>query len=87
MRARTGGALGSKRLPKRPAAAVILSRGVRGTPATKADFDVTTGKWKQPDFAHRGWTCVDIDENPDTQVCEMCEVQEIRYVHRMEHPN
>jgi len=37
---------------------------------------------------HRGWICVSVDDlgTPDA-VCEMCETQEIRYVHHMEHPD
>lgn len=44
------------------------------------------GKWVQPGVPHKGWTCVDLDDLgvPDA-VCEMCETQEIRYVHYMQH--
>jgi hypothetical protein len=47
-----------------------------------------TGKWTQAGVPHKGWTCVDIEDlgSPD-HVCEMCEVQPVRYVHSMEHPN
>jgi hypothetical protein len=47
-----------------------------------------TGKWTQPGVPHKGWTCVDIEDlgSPD-HVCEMCEVQDVRYVHIMEHAN
>jgi hypothetical protein len=46
-----------------------------------------TGKWRQPGIPHKGWTCVDIEDAEDEGfICEMCEVQEIRYVHEMEHP-
>lgn len=46
------------------------------------------GKWSEPGVPHRGWTCVDIEDlgAPDA-VCEMCERQEIRYVHYMTHPS
>src|SRR4051794_39614902 len=46
------------------------------------------GKWSQPGVPHRGWSCVDIEDlgAPDL-VCEMCERQEIRSVHHMEHPD
>lgn len=46
------------------------------------------GKWSQVGVPHRGWTCVDIEDlgSPDA-ICEMCERQEIRYVHFMEHPD
>ena len=46
------------------------------------------GKWGQAGVPHKGWTCVDIEDlgSPD-MICEMCERQEIRYVHYMKHPN
>lgn len=48
----------------------------------------TTGKWSQPGIPHRGWTCVDVEDLGEPSVtCEMCESQEIRYVHHMAHPN
>ena len=35
---------------------------------------------------HRGWYCVGVEDLEEpTAVCEMCEHQEIRYVHYMEH--
>jgi hypothetical protein len=48
----------------------------------------STGMWTQPGVPHKGWTCVDIEDvgSPD-HVCEMCEVQDVRYVHVMEHAN
>jgi hypothetical protein len=47
---------------------------------------MTTGKWRQPDVPHRGWTCVDVEDLGEPEaVCEMCEVQEIRFAHHMEH--
>jgi hypothetical protein len=50
------------------------------------------GKWSEPGVPHKGWTCVDVDDNgcePDDEwtICEMCEVVEIRWVHRMTHPD
>lgn len=46
------------------------------------------GKWSEPDVPKKGWSCVDIDDlGEPSQVCEMCETQDIRYVHVMEHPN
>ncbi len=49
---------------------------------------MTTGKWTRPDVPHRGWTCIDVydDGSPPSRICEMCEKQEIRYVHVLEHP-
>lgn len=46
------------------------------------------GKWRAPGVPHKGWTCTSVDDlgAPD-QVCEMCETQDIRYVHHMEHPD
>ena len=45
-----------------------------------------TGKWTQRGVPHKGWTCIDIEDlgSPD-HICEMCEVQDVRYVHVMEH--
>ena len=36
---------------------------------------------------HRGWECLTVEDlgAPD-EICEMCETQEIRYVHVMSHP-
>jgi hypothetical protein len=49
---------------------------------------VATGKWCQPDVPHKGWTCIDIEDlGCPAAICEMCEAQEIRYVHTMEHPD
>ena len=44
-------------------------------------------KWSRPGVPHRGWTCVDVDDlGEPSAICEMCEQQEIRYVHHMQHP-
>lgn len=49
---------------------------------------MSTGKWAQADVPHRGWSCVDaFDLEEPSQTCEMCEVQQIRYVHVLEHPD
>lgn len=46
-----------------------------------------TGKWSQAGVPHTGWTCVDIEDlGEPSATCEMCETQEIRYVHHMTHP-
>ena len=46
------------------------------------------GKWSQPGVPKRGWLCVGVDDLEEpTQVCEMCESMDIRFVHYMEHPN
>ncbi|MCW3477773.1 hypothetical protein [Limobrevibacterium gyesilva] len=47
-----------------------------------------TGKWSQPGVPHKGWTCIDIEDlGEPSATCEMCETQEIRYVHHMQHPH
>lgn len=44
------------------------------------------GKWSQLDVPHKGWFCVDLEDTDDASTtCEMCESQEIRYVHHMKH--
>ncbi len=49
---------------------------------------VSLGKWSDPGIPHKGWTCVDIEDLGDpSAICEMCEHQEIRYVHYMQHPD
>jgi hypothetical protein len=48
----------------------------------------STGKWLDPNIPKRGWFCTGIDDlGKDRMTCEMCEVQRIRWVHYMEHPN
>ena len=45
------------------------------------------GKWQQPGVPHKGWSCdAVIDLGDERMTCEMCESAEIRYVHRMSHP-
>lgn len=47
-----------------------------------------TGKWSQAGIPHKGWTCIDIEDlGQPSAICEMCETQEIRYVHYMSHQN
>lgn len=44
------------------------------------------GKWSHAGVPHKGWTCVDIEDlGAPNLVCEMCESQEIRYIHHMTH--
>jgi hypothetical protein len=53
-----------------------------------ADHVPGTGKWRQAGVPHRGWQCVDIEDLEEpSHVCEMCEVQVVRYVHEMFHPD
>lgn len=46
------------------------------------------GKWSVPGVPHKGWTCIDIEDlgAPDA-ICEMCERQDIRYVHTIQNPD
>ena len=47
-----------------------------------------TGKWRQPGVPHKGWQCLDIEDLEEPcHTCEMCEVQIVRYVHEMWHPD
>ncbi len=47
-----------------------------------------TGKWAEHGVPHKGWTCVDMEDLLEPiEICEMCEAQEIRYVHTMAHPD
>ena len=44
------------------------------------------GKWSDRGVPHKGWNCVGIEDlGEPSQMCEMCESVEIRYVHHMEH--
>ena len=46
------------------------------------------GKWSKQGVPKKGWICIGLEDlgEPATE-CEMCENQEIRYVHQMQHPN
>ncbi len=46
------------------------------------------GKWSQQGVPKKGWACIGFEDlgEPSTQ-CEMCENQDIRYVHQMQHPD
>lgn len=45
------------------------------------------GKWSEAKVPHKGWSCVDIEDlEKQALTCEMCESQNIRYVHHMFHP-
>ena len=44
------------------------------------------GKWSQPNIPHKGWRCVDIEDSGElSSTCQMCESQQIRFIHYMEH--
>jgi hypothetical protein len=46
------------------------------------------GKWSQSGVPKKGWSCIGVEDLGEPEaVCEMCEVQEIRYVHTMTHPD
>ena len=46
-----------------------------------------SGKWDDPNVPKSGWSFDWIEDigEPDF-ICEMCEVQDIRYIHHMTHP-
>lgn len=47
-----------------------------------------SGKWSEPSVPHKGWTCDSVEDlEAPSMTCEMCEAQEIRYVHHMSHPD
>jgi hypothetical protein len=49
---------------------------------------IGTGKWREPNVPHRGWTCINIEDLGEQEhVCEMCEVMLVRFVHTMSHPD
>jgi hypothetical protein len=45
------------------------------------------GKWSNPGVPHKGWEVLDFEDlgRDDTETCQMCEFQTIRYVHVMQH--
>ena len=45
------------------------------------------GKWSDPGVPHRGWRCIGVDELDELTNCQMCESAEIRFAHRMRHPD
>ncbi len=47
------------------------------------------GKWSVAGVPKKGWSCTDDEDlGPDErEVCQMCEKEEIRYVHIMTHPD
>ena len=43
------------------------------------------GKWSQAGVPHKGWRCVDVDDRAAVDhVCQMCESQAVRFVHKTE---
>ena len=42
--------------------------------------------WRTPGFPHSGWFCTDIEDlGAPAEICPVCGVREIRYVHLMRH--
>lgn len=53
-----------------------------------ASIHGSTGRWLEQDVPHRNWQCIEVEDlGSPSQTCEMCEVETIRYVHRMQHNN
>lgn len=45
-----------------------------------------SGKWARAGVPQKGWSCVEIEDLEEpSAICGMCETQEIRYVHHMQH--
>jgi len=60
--------------------------GVKGNMTEDDFYSNNRGKWSEKSIPHKGWTCIDIEDLGDSSLtCEMCESQEIRYVHYMQH--
>lgn len=52
----------------------------------KSRESTSTGRWADKVTPKRGWTCVDIIDLGDREeICQMCEVMPIRFVHVMAH--
>jgi flagellar biosynthesis GTPase FlhF len=46
----------------------------------------STGKWRQAGVPHKGWVYAgDVEHNSDGEICQMCEVREIKWVHPVVH--
>ena len=47
-----------------------------------------TGKWRELGVPHKGWQCIGIEDLEEPcHLCQMCEVQIVRYMHTMFHPD
>ena len=45
------------------------------------------GNWSAAGIPHKGWSCTHVDDlGEPTQICDMCEASQVRYVHYMKHP-
>lgn len=48
---------------------------------------MSNGKWRDPSVPKSGWTCVRVEDLGDlAEVCQMCEVEPIRFAHLLRHP-
>lgn len=46
-----------------------------------------TRYWNKPDVPHKGWQLIDcIDTEEAINQCDMCDKENIRYIHKMYHP-
>jgi hypothetical protein len=47
------------------------------------------GRWSEPGVPHKGWECLDVEDlgEGNTEMCGMCGVAEVRFVHIMRHEN
>lgn len=44
-------------------------------------------KWNKPGIPHKGWTLEYVETLDEAEfVCEMCDQEDIRYVHHLNHP-
>jgi hypothetical protein len=61
-------------------------RQERGEETIDTELVRGSGKWAQPGVPHKGWVCVGIEDLEEpSEICAMCEVREIRFVHYMQH--
>ena len=50
------------------------------------DNHTSKGKWSEVSVPHKGWFCTGVDDlGEPSQICEMCNSAEVRYVHYMQH--
>jgi hypothetical protein len=55
-------------------------------PRATHDRLIQRGKWSRSDVPHSDWVWAGVEDlGEPSQICEMCEFQHIRYVHRMRH--
>jgi hypothetical protein len=66
-----------------------MTEVVEGPPArTQEGRKTGAGKWAQAGVPHRGWSCIAIrDDGEQPTLCQMCELQTVRFVHVMQHPD